>query len=184
MPAPKKHGMIPNMITLAIVFFRVDALPILCPSEELREIGQLDCDRRWRPTSLLEQRSRWPHAIQRHLTVIHSVAAPEGSRGYAGHVDRSYIRAATNATAKLRLADDRGREDGQRQSFRSGLGNDTSSMSASIPRVDIGATDDVCLLSARDGHTSHNQEVSANAGGGHGHILTVVILFAYGVPVH
>jgi hypothetical protein len=66
------HGMIPNMITLAIVFFRVDALPILCPSEELREIGQLDCDRRWRPTSLLEQRSRsrWPHAIQRHLTVI------------------------------------------------------------------------------------------------------------------
>src|ERR1700682_1142318 len=54
--------MIPNTVTFTIALCRVDELSILCPSEEMREIGQIGCDavrsiaaRGWASTCFFEQ---------------------------------------------------------------------------------------------------------------------------------
>src|ERR1700680_1566623 len=43
-PAPKRHGMIPNTVTFISASCRVDELSILCPSEGMREVAQIRYD--------------------------------------------------------------------------------------------------------------------------------------------
>ena len=65
--------MIPNIITFDMVLFRVEVLPILCPSEELESLAGLTTSYDPRPTSLLTSPSNddgsWTYDLQTQLLV-------------------------------------------------------------------------------------------------------------------
>ena len=67
------QGMIPNIITFDMVLFRVEVLPILCPSEELESLAGLTTSYDPRPTALLTSPSNddgsWTYDLQTQLLV-------------------------------------------------------------------------------------------------------------------